>query len=113
MNEPLIAFFAVLCNVTAQLSMKYSSHETLANKWSYLTSPWLLLAVALYGLSFLLTIRVFAVNPLSVASPTMAGATFFLIATRSAILFGESFGLQKAAGILLIFVGIFFLTRPQ
>jgi multidrug transporter EmrE-like cation transporter len=112
MKEPLIALIAVICNVGAQLAMKYAGREQEVGKtlaaW---LSPWLLSAVVLYGLSFLLTVRVYAANPLSVASPTMAGCTFLLIALTSWLVLGEGLGYQKLAGIGLIFIGIAVLTR--
>lgn len=112
MNAPWIALVSVLCNVGAQLAMKYggqvpSASDALA-PWR---SPWLLGAVMLYGLSFLLTVKVVAVNPLSVASPAMAGSTFFLVTLMSWLLLGESMGLQKLAGITLIVGGIVLLSR--
>lgn len=112
MNEPLIALVAVLCNVGAQISMKYAGRTGIeASGLAAYLSPWLLAALVLYGLSFLLTIRVFAVNPLSVASPVMAGCTFLLITLSSWLVFSEGLGLQKIAGIALIFLGILVLTR--
>jgi len=112
MKEPLIALIAIICNTGAQLAMKYAGREQQAAKaFAAWLSPWLLFAVALYGISFLLTVRVFAVNPLSVASPTMAGCTFLLITLASGLLLNEGLGYQKMAGISLIFIGIVMLTR--
>lgn len=112
MKEPWIALIAVLCNVGAQLSMKYAGREQQAAKaLAMWLSPWLLGAVMLYGISFLLTVRVVAVNPLSVASPAMAGGTFLLITMASWLLLGEGIGYQKIAGIAFIFMGIVLLTR--
>jgi multidrug transporter EmrE-like cation transporter len=54
---------------------------------------------------------VYAANPLSVASPVLAGGTFMLITLVSWLLLGESLGYQKVAGIGLIFLGIVVLTR--
>lgn len=112
MKEPLIAMIAVLCNVFAQLSAKQAGASGAggANIHAWL-SPWLLAAVLLYGLAFVLMVRVFAVNPLSVASPAMAGGTFLLVALASWLLLGEGLGLQRIAGIALIFLGILVLTR--
>lgn len=112
MKELWIALISVMCNVIAQLAMKYAGRgqqidHTLA---SWLT-PWLFIAVAFYGVSFLLTVRVFAANPLSVAAPAMAGCTFLLIALASWLVLGENMGYQKLAGIGLIFIGIAVLTR--
>lgn len=112
MHEPLLALIAVICNVGAQLAAKHAGHAVQVQKglaaWM---SPWLFFAVALYGVSFLLMVRVYAVNPLSVASPAMAGGTFVLVTLASAILLGEGMGLQKLAGIALIFLGIVLLSR--
>ena len=112
MNAPLIALLAVLCNVGAQLSMKFagSAARSGASPLAQWLSPWLLAAVVLYGVSFLLTVRVFAVNQLSVASPAMAGCTFVLIALASSVLLNEGMGLQKLLGMGLILIGIVLLT---
>lgn len=112
MKEPWIALIAVICNVGAQLSMKYAGQEQQAAKsLAMWLSPWLISAVMLYGVSFLLTVRVVAVNPLSVASPAMAGGTFLLITMASWLLLDEGMGTQKIVGIALIFMGIVLLTR--
>lgn len=112
MNQPLIAVIAVCCNVGAQLAMKYAGRgSATADSLAFWFSPGLVGAVVLYGLSFLLTVKVFAANPLSVASPVMAGGTFFLIAMTSSLVLGESMGIQKIAGIAVIFIGIVLLVR--
>lgn len=112
MKEPWIAIIAVLINAGAQLSMKYAGSQMQEAKgFAMWFSPWLLCALAFYGLSFLLVVRVLAVNPLSVASPAMAGGTFLLITLASWLLLGEGLGFQKVAGIALIFLGIVVLTR--
>ena len=111
MNAPWLAVVAVLCNVVAQLAMKQAGqvqhHAHHIGGW---LTPWLVAAVGLYGASFLLTSRVFAVNPLSVASPIMAGATFVLIALSSYLLLGEGFGMLKLAGVGLVLCGIALLS---
>ena len=104
MNEPLIILLAVLCNVGAQVALKRNADAT-----AYL-SPWVILALALYGGSFILTIRVLAVNALSVASPVMAGAAFLLIAIAAASVFGESLPPTKLVGMALIVGGITLLA---
>jgi len=115
-NDPWIALVAVLCNASAQVAMKYAgrvgmegSNGTTGGLAAWL-SPWLLAAVALYGMSFLLTMRVFANNALSVASPLMAGLTFCCIALASWLLLGESMDVRKIGGIALILAGIVTLT---
>jgi multidrug transporter EmrE-like cation transporter len=112
MKDPWIAVIALLCNAGAQFAMKYAGRGLDTSKGLAMwLSPWLLVALAFYGLSFLLVVRVYAANPLSVASPVLAGGTFFLITLVSWLLLGESLGYQKIAGIALIFLGILVLTR--
>lgn len=107
-----LAIFAIFCNVIAQISMKYAGEVTLGKKnLLELISPWLIAAVAAYGLSFLLTIRVFALNPISIASPIMAGGSFLLIALSSYFVFGEPANWMKYLGMFLIVIGIAFITR--
>lgn len=119
MNDPLIALLAVLCNASAQVAMKFAGRAGLSDAEAAVDtssrllawlSPWLLASVALYGLSFLLTIRVFANNALSVASPLMAGLTFFCIVMASWLVLGETMDVRKIGGILLILTGIVMLT---
>jgi multidrug transporter EmrE-like cation transporter len=117
-NDPLIALLAVLCNASAQVAMKFAGRAGMsgeaatdaASRWLAWLSPWLLASVALYGLSFLLTIRVFANNALSVASPLMAGLTFLCIVLASWLVLGETMDLRKIGGIALILTGIVVLT---
>lgn len=112
MKYPWIALAAVICNVSAQIAMKYAGRDFQAEKMlAWIFSPWLLSALAMYGISFFLTMRIFAANPLSVASPVMAGATFLLIGIASYYLLGEGVNWQKISGMTIIFVGILVLTR--
>jgi multidrug transporter EmrE-like cation transporter len=117
-NDPLIALLAVLCNASAQVAMKFAGRAGMggadaaeaSSRWLAWLSPWLLASVALYGLSFLLTIRVFANNSLSVASPLMAGLTFFFIVMASWLVLGETMDVRKIGGIVMILAGIVVLT---
>lgn len=110
MNQPLLALIAVLCNVAAQFAMKFAGKGLSEQiSLSTLLSPGILLAATLYGVSFLLTIRVFAANPLTLASPVMAGGTFLLIAIFGSLL-GENIRLSTIGGMLLILGGIVLLT---
>lgn len=111
MKESWVAVIAVIINAGAQLSMKFAGRGMeMASGLSKWFSPWLFLALALYGLSFLLVVRVLSVNPLSVATPVMAGGTFLLITLLGWLLLGETLGVQKLAGIGLIFIGIVLLA---
>lgn len=113
MNQPLLALIAVLCNVAAQFAMKFAGRglEEQSGIAAWIT-PWILIAASLYGISFLLTIRVFAANPLTLASPVMAGGTFLLIALFGSLL-GENIRLATIAGMLFILGGIILLTSSH
>lgn len=112
MNQPLLVALAILLNVGAQLSIKYAGLRTGGESLlQQLGSPWLLGALALYGLSFLLTVRIYAVNSLSVAAPVMAACTFVLIYLLSFALLREPITLIKVAGLGLIVSGIYLVLR--
>ncbi|NEX60886.1 DMT family transporter [Noviherbaspirillum galbum] len=111
MKEPLLALIAICLNVGAQLASKQAGTVQAGQGWAAWLSPWLISALAMYGLAFILMVRVYAANPLSVASPVMAGGVFILVSIASSWLLGEAFGPGKIAGIALIFFGIVMLSR--
>lgn len=112
MNFALLALIAVLCNVGAQLAIKAAGERvTAASGLLAWIDPVLALAVGLYGASFLLTVRVYAVNPLTVAAPVMAGGSFLLVALAGTLLLGEAPGWQRLGGMALIVIGIVLIAR--
>jgi multidrug transporter EmrE-like cation transporter len=112
MNTIFIGMIAVVCNVAAQIAMKYSGKSIQQGSGlTGLLSPWLFIALMMYGVSFFLTIRVYAANSLSMASPLMAGGTFLLIAFSSFFLLNESMNVQKILGMAIILLGIFVLSK--
>ncbi len=106
MSSTIAIVLAVLCNTAAQGAMKAANGAQ-----DFTGTAWMIAALAAYGLSFWLTLRVYAITPLSVASPVMAGATFVLVTLISAIAFGESINALKLAGIACIALGIALLAR--
>lgn len=114
MNQPLLALIAVLCNVGAQLAIKEAGH--LVERGSGIlawVNPVLMLAVGLYGASFLLTVKVFAVNSLTIAAPIMAGSTFVLVGVAGAFVLGETLGVYRLVGMGCILVGILLITQSS
>ena len=111
MKQPLLIVASILFNVLAQIVIKHAGKSGVgaAGIASWL-SPWMVLAVAAYGLSFLLTVRIFAENKLSSVVPLMAGATFLLVSLAGVLLFGESIPARKALGSATILVGIYLLA---
>ncbi len=105
MNEPWLALVAVLLNVAAQLAIKLAGG-------SPLPLP-LATALACYSLSFWLTFKIYAANPLSVAAPVMAGAIFLLTPLAAVAILGETLSGARIVGIGLIFAGILVVTRAS
>ena len=85
--------------------------STELTRWQTWLTPGILIGLALYGLSFVLTVRVYADYPLGIISPLMAGAVFLLINLFSAFVFHEPMTLMKLLGIMLIVAGIALLSQ--
>jgi len=110
MHPFYIVATAVLCNVSAQVALKMGASTEVTRLQTWL-SPAILIGLALYGLSFVLTIRIYASYPLSVISPIMAGAIFSLVSLASVIFFSEPLTLQKVGGIALIVAGMAVISQ--
>jgi multidrug transporter EmrE-like cation transporter len=111
-NQFWLAMAAIVCNVGAQVAVKLAGQKIEAQPGLLVwISPEILLAVFLYGLAFLFTIKVFAVNPITVAGPIMAGATFVLVGLAGSIIFAEALSLQRLLGMACILLGILLVTR--
>ena len=102
---------AVLCNVGAQMALKAGAVSDL--HWQTFLSPAVLLGVALYGVSLILTVRIYAEFPLSIISPVMAGAIFVLVTLGAALFFAEPITARKLLGVALIVAGIAQLSRAS
>ncbi|NEX21822.1 hypothetical protein G3480_16150 [Thiorhodococcus mannitoliphagus] len=114
MNQPLLAMIAVICNVGAQLAIKEAG--SLVERGPGILAwinPVLFLAVGLYGASFLLTVKVFAVNPLTLAAPIMAGSTFVLVGVAGAFLLGEAVSVNRVVGMGCILAGILLISQSS
>jgi multidrug transporter EmrE-like cation transporter len=111
MKQVLLIVISILFNVLAQVLIKHAGKSGVgaAGLMSWL-SPWIVLAASAYGLSFLLTVRIFAENKLSTVVPLMAGATFMLVSLAGILLFGENVSLRKVMGSVAVLVGIFLLA---
>lgn len=110
MNSIVWIVAAVCCNAGAQVALKMGASSEML-RWQTWLTPAILVGLALYGLSFVLTVRVYADYPLGLISPLMAGAIFLLINILSTLIFHEPVTLHKVAGILLIVAGIALLAR--
>ena len=100
----LLVVIAVGCNAFAQFLMKRAAVVDALSLRHWL-APDLLLALALYGVSFLVTALAYARLPLSLASPLMAGAVVVLVSLLSVVFLAESLGPLRLAGMACIVVG--------
>lgn len=104
------AVLAVLLNAGAQVALKMGASQPLDRLDTWLSLP-ILSGLCLYGLSFVLTIKIYAYYPLSIISPAMAGAIFVVITFTSYMVFAEPITMAKLAGVALVVAGIALLSR--
>ena len=67
--------------------------------------------VVLYVLASIVWFRVIATEPLSIAYPVLVSLTFVAVTIGALIFFNESLDTRKLAGMLLIIVGIYLVSR--
>jgi len=70
-------------------------------------NPWILLGLALHGVSFFLYIFILSRLRLNIVYPIATGGTIVLIALGSVVLLREQLTLSQGLGMLIILVGIF------
>jgi multidrug transporter EmrE-like cation transporter len=74
-------------------------------------SPFIISGLALYGLSFLIWLRVLTISDLSRSYPIFATMVFLLTTVISIILFKENVSFLRVAGIIIMLTGIFIVAR--
>lgn len=78
--------------------------------WMVLKSPVLLVGLVLFGMSFLLWIKVLTKAELSQAYPIVS-LSYVIVGIGSAIFFNEPITMQKIMGIGAIVIGVFILNK--
>lgn len=74
-------------------------------------SPFVIGGLFLYGLSFIIWLRVLTISDISRAYPIFATIVFSLTAAGSMIFFHENVSLLRLLGIVIMLVGIFIAAR--
>lgn len=74
-------------------------------------SPFIIFGLALYGLSFLIWLRVLTISDLSKSYPIFATIVFLLTTAGSMILFKENVSAMRFLGIVIMLAGIFIVAR--
>ena len=98
MKTALILFFAVLSEVTATTSLKFSEGFTKL-------VPSVVVVVG-YGLSFYLLSMTLKVMPIGVAYAFWSGIGIILTVIAGKVIWNESLDWAKVTGIILIILGI-------
>jgi drug/metabolite transporter (DMT)-like permease len=82
----------------------------IASIFKTIFSPVVFLGFVFYGLSSIMWLFVLQKFPVSVAYPSLA-VTYVVTLLVGTIAFHEVISIQKIAGVLLIFVGVYVLNR--
>lgn len=109
----LPVFLGILCNAAASVIAKTAPPLTLGAPLTVLSNWRLMLAVALYGVAFVLYTIALQRLPLNVAHPVSTAGAIVLVGLCSALLFGEAFSLARIAGYVLLFGGICLLLLSE
>ena len=75
------------------------------------TQPLFFIGIILYGLAGIIWLRVLATEQLNIAYPVLISITFIAVAIGSMVFFKEAMTPVKLAGLVLIVLGISFVTR--
>lgn len=112
---------SVLFNVTANILLKKgvtSFGGITGNRERLFTdllkaafSPFIIFGLMLYGLSFIIWLRVLSFNDLSKAYPIFATCVFLLTTLGSMVFLKESITYLRVVGIAIILLGIFVVSR--
>ena len=120
MSPYLIILIPILTAATAQILFKQGVSELGQLEFSIsgvfnlipriLQSPWLLVGMFFFGISFLVYLFVISKLQLNMAYPIVASSGIILISLIAWVLFKESLSVLQIAGIAVIVFGIFLLT---
>jgi drug/metabolite transporter (DMT)-like permease len=109
----LTALILVVSQILLKQGMRSGSPLSVANLsqlgellWRILSSPVLLLGYALSGISALLWLLVLSRVELTYAAPLFTGMYYILLFVGSGLVLGETIGLAKGAGTMLIVAGV-------
>lgn len=69
------------------------------------------LGLIMYALASVVWFRVLSSEPLSVAYPVLVSTTFMLVTLGAVFLFRETLNYYKIIGLIVIFAGIFIISR--
>lgn len=109
MNAYLALVISILIGVCGQISLKAGSMQDVNNKYIFI-HHYVILGLFLYFISALFYIYSIRVIPVSVAFPSVS-VSYFAVALLAHLIWGEPFGLNQIASLILISSGIYMLFR--
>lgn len=108
---PLLALYAILGSLGLTLIKKgLNAHHTWLTA-DLIKSPVLVAGFVLYGLSFILWLKILKGNELSFAFPIASALLFVGISIFSVLLLHENMSFAKIIGMAFITIGILFISR--
>ena len=113
-------FWVIICSLSAA-SSSFLLRRTIDNIGGFelelrslsglATQPLFSIGIILYGLTGIIWLRVLATEQLNIAYPVLISMTFLLVSFGSIVLFKETMTIVKLAGLILIVLGISFVTK--
>jgi drug/metabolite transporter (DMT)-like permease len=113
-SNVILAFYVIaasLAVVTVKLASKSGLPiDYIDGKLSFNLNLYSIIGVVLYGLSFIAYVYLISKNDLGYIIPLAAAFVYVFIFVASDFIFKEDFTITKVIGILLIIIGIVFLS---
>lgn len=111
----LILFLGIAANASASVLIKLAMmpprrFPSLSDPMAALSNWPFWLGLVLYGVAFLLYAAALTRLPLNVAHPILTSGAIATVAVMSHLLFREAFPTTTLIGIILVIVGVIFIT---
>ncbi len=112
--------WVIICSLSAASSsflLRYSIDNIdkfefeLRSFYGLATQPLFFTGIILYGLTGIIWLRILATEQLNIAYPVLISITFISVSIGSMVFFKEAMTVVKLAGLVLIVLGISFVTR--
>lgn len=97
--------------VTAMGGLSGEKTKLAAELMKAALNPQILIGLALYGLSFIIWLRVLTFNDLSKSYPIFASIVFLFTTVGSVLFLKESVSFTRILGTIVIIAGIFIVAR--
>lgn len=120
MDQMTLILLSVFMGAAGQILLKvganilgefdFSLNTFFHSIWVILKSPVIVIGLILFGLSFMLWVKVLTKSELSQAYP-MVSLSYVIIGVLSPILFNEQLTANKVIGMVTIVAGVFILNK--